>query len=485
MKSIYYRNQLLLITSFLVSSLLFLLSSCKKDLTSLNQNPNAPETANPQFLLSNVIYQIAKNNAEESWKNGNLLAQQTSNITYFPIDRYDVETNASLWDGTYRLLNDLHSIESSVATNDGYKGIALILRSQVASLLTDLWGDVPYSQAIKASTEQLFSPVYDKQQDIYTGPGGILDNLDKAVSLLTSTKDVVNGDILYNGDFSRWIRFANSLKIRYLMRISKRVDVSVKLQTLLTQNTLFKSNDDNAVIPFLASAPNQWFLINEREGRYEDVRMSKTSENIMVPLNDARLMVYFKPTAASVAIARPAYKGLPNGLNSQSQNAYDFSDISLIGKLFRNEPQGVNAPLMTYTELQFLLAEAAQKGFISESAQSYYQSAIQASHDYYGTKVPAGYFLQPGVMLNGTDNLKKIMTQKWISNFLNGYEAWFDIRRTGFPVLPIPKDNLNNDKYPVRFRYPTSEQAANKKNYDEASSGIGGDDYNSKGWWEK
>ena len=469
---------------FIIGSLLYVTSGCKKSLSDVNQNPNASETVDPQFLLSNVLYQSAKNNAEEAWKNGNLLAQLTSNIEFFPIDRYDVGSNTELWNATYRLLNDVSSIESSPATNNAYKGVALILRSTLASLLTDCWNDVPYSKAIKGKSENIFLPSYDKQEDIYTAQGGILDNLEKAVVLLTNNTDIIKGDILYKGDKAKWIRLANSLQVRYLLRVSKKVNVSAKLQALVTQNNLMTGNADNAVIPFLSSAPNQWFLINEREGRYADVRMSKTSENTFIPLSDARMAVYFKPTAASVTAGTPAFKGLPNGLSRTSQNAFNLNDISLIGKLFRDDVQGVNAPIMTFTELQFCLAEAAQKGLITGSASIYYQAAIQASHDYYKVNVPAGYLAKPEVSFNGTDNLKKIMTQKWISNFMNGYEAWIDVRRTGFPILPIPADNLNNNIFPVRFRYPNVEQAANKQNYDAAASRIGGDTYNSKGWWE-
>ncbi len=467
----------------LVFAFLFF-SSCKKNLSEVNLNPNAPEKADPQFLLGNVLYQSAKNNAEQGWKNGNLLAQHTSNIEFFPIDRYDVGTNTELWNATYRMLNDLYAIENAENTNQAYKGVALILRSTLGSLLTDLWGDVPYSQAIKGASNGNFAPVYDKQEDIYTGQNGILANLDKAITLLGSTTDVINGDILYKGDLTKWIRLANALKVRYLLRISKRQNVTVQLQAILTQNNLLRNNADNAVIPFLSSAPNQWFLINEREGRYADVRMSKTSENILNPLDDVRTAVFFKPSVLSVSSGTPRYKGLPNGLSKASQNAYNFNDISAIGRLFRDEPIGVNAPVMTYAELQFLLAEAAQKKLIPGSAAMYYEEGIKASHSYFGVVVGVNYLLSPGVALNGNDDLKKIMTQKWISNFLNGYEAWIDVRRTGFPQLPIPQDNLNANKFPVRFRYPATEQAANKANYEAAVKRLGADSYDSKGWWE-
>ena len=178
--------------------------SCKKGLSDANQNPNAPENIDPQFLLSNVLYQTAKNNAEEGWKNANLLAQHTSNIEFFPIDRYDVGSNTELWNALYRLLNDVKSIETSPQTNNAYKGLALILRSLLASELTDLWNDVPYSEAVKS----IFAPAYDKQEDIYRGPQGILANLDKAIQMLSSTPDAVSGDILYGGNLDKWQRLA-------------------------------------------------------------------------------------------------------------------------------------------------------------------------------------------------------------------------------------------------------------------------------------
>lgn len=138
-------------------------SACKKNLSEVNQNPNAPETADPQLLLSNVLYQTANNNAEEGWKAGDLLSQHTSNIKFFPIDRYDLGTNTELWNATYRLLNDINTIETAPLSNQAYKGVALVMKSVLAALLTDLWNDVPYSQAIKGASDGTFAPEYDKQ----------------------------------------------------------------------------------------------------------------------------------------------------------------------------------------------------------------------------------------------------------------------------------------------------------------------------------
>ena len=155
-----------------------------------------------------------------------------------------------------------------------------------------------------------------------------------------------------------------------------------------------------------------------------------------------------------------------------------------MGSYLRDEPDAVKAAFMTYAELQFCLAEAAHKGLISGSATNYYEAGIQGSFDHLGLTLPTGYLTQVNVILDGTNDLERIMTQKWIASFMNGYEAWFDFRRTGFPDLPMPQDNLNNDVFPVRYAYPSSEQAVNGSNYSDAVNAIGGDDYNSPGWWE-
>lgn len=358
------------------------------------------------------------------------------------------------------------------------------MKANLAALLTDLYGDVPYSEAVQGRTNKIFTPAYDKQEVIYTGKGGILELLRNAGQILEKSKDPLNGDILYNGNLDKWVRFANSLRVRYLMRISKKVNVAPELQNIVTQNKLITGNSTSAVIPFLASAPNQWFIFNEREGRYADVRMSKTIDSVFHALDDPRMAVYFKPTEATKNSPAKEYAGLPNGLSLANQNAFNLNKISTVGALFRDVPDGVDAYLMQYSELQFLLAEAALKGYISGSAATYYQAGIQASFDYFNTPVPANYFDRVNIKFNGTDDLQKIMTQKWLAHFMNGYEAWLDIRRTGFPKLKVAQDNLNNNVYPVRFHYPESEQAANPEKYQAALVQAGPDTYNRKGWWE-
>lgn len=465
----------------LLTALLLLTWSCKRELEDLNANPNAPEEVAPQFLLSNVLWEASNENSVQGWHAGNLLAQHTANIEFLPVDRYDLGTNTAYWNHLYHLLNDVKSMRTSENGNDAYDAVGMVLQAWIASQLTDLWGNVPYFEATQGAESGNWTPAFDAQENIYTAEGGILDLLRNASATLSNTSDVIAGDILYNGDLGSWERMANSLLVRYLLRVSDRVSVGTELQNLVDNAPLMQSNMDNAAVPYLTAAPNQWVIFTERVGRYTDVVMSETADQILNGLGDARLPVLFKTTNVNPT----EYKGLPNGLSRDSQTAYDLSDISLVGAFFRDIPDGPDANFMHYAELQFALAEASQKGLISGVTSAYYDEGIRASHEYYGLTLDPTYLLNTGVMLDGSADLERIMTQKWIALFLHGHEAWFNVRRTGFPVLPIPADNLNNNQFPVRYRYPESEQAVNGTNYSAAVSAIGADDLNQQGWWEQ
>ncbi len=471
------------ILSFLI--LVLAGTSCTKDFDTINENPNAPENVAPQFLLSNILWEAADGNAQQGWLAGNMLAQHTSNIEFQPVDRYDMGSNSAYWNLLYRLMNDIKSMNDAPGSNDAYQAVGQIMKAWIGSQLTDLWGPVPFSQSIQGESAGNFTPAYDPQEDIYTSSDGIIDLLKTAVATLENTNATIQGDIMYSGDFDKWIRFANSLQVRYLVRISDKQNVGADLQALVDGGKLMMGNADNGLVPYLTSSPNQWFIFNERIGRYTDLRMSTTIDSVLEANNDPRIEVLFKPTNNSQNSGTPVYDGIPNGLSRNSQNDYDLGDVSLLGAIFRDVPNGVDAQFMLYGELQFALAEAASRGLISGSAQTFYESGIEAMFDYYNTTMPATYLTQPAVALNGTDDLNKILTQKWIALINNGHEAWLNVRRTDLPKLTVGADNLNGDLYPVRYRYPESEQAANNNNYNMAVGQLtNGDTYNSKGWWE-
>lgn len=476
------------ITFCFLTVFLLLGGSCTEGFEEINENPNAPEQIGPSFLLSNVISVAAdKNTYEQGFRLANYLAQFAASVEFERIDRYEMGSNAQYWNGTYRLINDLESIKKSPGTNEAYQAVVDILRAYLFSQLTDMWGDVPYKDALKAG-ESNFAPAYDTQEFIYTdSQEGILAVLRKANETLSSTNAQIQGDMMFGNDLEKWRRFANSLRFRFLLRISKRLSDFSEMQELADSGDLMRGNADNAVVPYLASAPNQWPMSQAALGLYQEHRMTLTVDSVLRLWNDPRQEILYKPTAASVTAGNPQFKGLQNGLNRETINelGINLNDISLFGPIFRDVPNGVDAQFMQYAELQFSLAEAAERGFISGDSKAYYEQGIRAHFKYLNLDVPSGYLSQESVVLNGDKNLKKILTQKWLSLISNGHEAWFQIRRTGIPALKPGPDNLNEDRYPVRYLYPESEQAVNRENYLEVVSRIGGDDINTKVWWEK
>ncbi|HBU79888.1 MAG TPA: SusD/RagB family nutrient-binding outer membrane lipoprotein [Muricauda sp.] len=466
-----------------------LVVSCTSDFDSINDNPNEPQEVSPEFLLTNVI---AAESNEHTYNQGlrlnNYLAQFNADVEFERIDRYELGSNSGHWNLIYSLLADLESMETLPGYNEAYDGVAEILRSYLFSQLTDMWGDVPYSEAI-GFADFNFTPIYDTQESIYTDPeNGIIARLDAAVAKLQNTTESIRGDIMFGNDLTKWIRFANSLQVRYYLRISKKITDFSDLQQLADEDMLMQSNADNAVVPYLSSAPNQFPLFSASTGIYQGLKMSGTVEQTLKNWDDPRIAVFFNPTQESLLAGTPEFKGMPNGLSTQtiSEMGIVLNDVSNMSDRFRAVPDGVDAQLMLYSEVQFALAEAVERGYITGNAQTYYENGIKAHFEYYSTEVPGDYFSRDVIALNGSmdENLEKILTQKWLSLFMVGHEAWFNIRRTGIPALIPGLDNFNDNQYPSRYLYPESEQAANKENYDQAVSRIGGDNINVKSWWE-
>jgi len=461
--------------------------SCTKDFEEINQNPNAPENIDPQFLLTNVISVAGEDNTYlQGFRLSNYLTQFSASVEFERIDRYEMGTNSEYWNTLYGLINDLQSIKNNENSNQAYHAVADILQSYLFAQLTDMWGDVPYSEALQFEQKN-FNPKYDTQEFIYTDPQvGILAVLKAATEQLENTSDRIQGDVLFGGDLDLWVRFANSLRMRYLLRISNRLTDFSELQALANSGKLMRSNADNAVLPYLSASPNQFPMSQASLGLYQEHRMTKTVDSILSLWNDPRMEVLYKPTQKSVSEGSPEFKGLLNGQNREtiSDQGIDLNDISLFGSIFRDVPDGVDAQFMQYAELQFALAEAAERGWISGNAQAFYEEGIRASFQYYEVELPVDYLNQPAVALNGTDNLTKILSQKWLVLNTNGHEAWFNIRRTGIPEMKPGPDNLNNGRYPVRYLYPESEQATNSENNAAAAARMGGNTINSEGWWE-
>ena len=481
---------------FLVLAVAFVVPSCTEDFEEINTNPNAPTSVTSSLLLPQVQRDVINQVIGEAWGIGNIVVQHTAKNQFVNEDRYLWGEINGIWNSVYDNMRDVNNIiaQSEELGQNNYKGIALILKSWMFSLVTDCYGDAPYSEAGRGK-EGFIYPKYDTQEAIYNG---ILADLKTANEIMSVTGEVVSGDVIFNGDVIKWRKLANALRVRALMRISRVRNVSADLAAIVNDpvNTpLFAGNVDNAVYNYLSASPDQFPLHTARIGSFNEFRASQTLMTKLQALNDARLPIFFRPTPATEGTAEPVYVGIPNGLNDvdalQFNGGPQFQ--SRISDLFYEQAvssRGLSIAkgvIMTYAELQFLLAEASAKGLIANKTDEYYKSGIRASFEYYGLTADDTYLNQADVVLTGVqqDDLVKIGTQKWIASFYQGMEAWFDWRRTGIPALVAGPSNQNNDLIPVRFIYPIKEQSLNGDNRAEAVARQGADNINTKMWYLK
>lgn len=468
--------------------LLFLLPSCKKELSQINTNPNAPISAQPDLLLRQVLYDFGENNSYEGFVAGNVLGQYFTMVDFNLFDRHDLSSpqyGGKPWSYHYNNLRDNATILKQARENavfKVYEGPALIMKAYMTAALTDLYGDVPYTDALKGKDGNV-TPAYTSQEAIYTSSDGILDNLNKGIASIkayTGTQ-TLKGDILYNGNLTNWVKFANSLKIKYLMRISDKMDVSMELQSIFMTGEYQKTNAENAVFSFTAGPPNSFRMNTLRIGDFSLFILSQTAEEILKSNNDPRLNVFFRPTAAMPT----EYRGLLNGQNA-STNSITVANYSLAGNIFRENTGQLKANFMTAWETSFLLAEAAERGLLASSAKTLYDEGVTAAFSYWQTNMPANYLTSGPVAygVNLADKIGQIITQKWTANIINGYEGWIEYRRTGYPALKPIAASLNNNLIPVRLPYPIEEAALNSINYSTAASATNGNSVNAKVWWD-
>ncbi|HAZ02853.1 MAG: hypothetical protein A2W90_17070 [Bacteroidetes bacterium GWF2_42_66] len=492
--------------------LVFTFENCTNDFEEINADPNSIINPTPDLLLPTIIRSSQLDYFYKNFENGNCAADQVA-YQYMSVFNWDASTADKFCWGTFYdyLRNVQKMIEISTKTGqNNYLAVALIYKSWMFQVLTDNFGDLPYSEALKGESDGINQPGYDTQEAIYTG---ILSDLTTANDLIGTTGEVIKGDILFGNNITKWKKFANSLKIRCLMRISGRNNPSTALQTIINdpiKYPVFTSKDDQAAFTFLADAPNQ-SPIYPNYGKVTGFYISKTMADFMNVTGDKRIKLFAQPTPNSVLAGVPIYAGVPNGLGDASSTynggTNNQSPVGLLWYGIQNStlasPNAHQSLIMTYSELQFALAEAAEKGYISGGttvAKTYYEKGIQASYEYWQSRIPsnfvlpkkaditwdAAYLAVPAVAYAGTtaEKLAKIATQKWIDLFSLGFEAWAEWRRTNSPTLVAGPNTFNDGKIPVRMVYPSSEQAYNKTNYDAAVARIGGDNLNVKVWWD-
>ena len=465
---------------------------CDSKFDETNINPNDPTSVPAERLLPHGIYSAVTNIIGPSstvslgLDAGNGWAQHTARIQYTEIDQFSYTSD--LQDLTWRnLYNEpLTDFQRIIAlgksgSNENYQAIGMIMRSYVLSVLTDVYGDIPYTEALSGTTG-IVAPKFDAQKDVYTG---LVTEL-KTASDLVNTKAVDSGgDILYGGDMSKWKKFANSLSLRLLNRMLSKAETAAYAKTEMTRilsdpakYPVMTSNADVAQLVFL-SRPNNNPISENRRTR-DDHRISTALLDRLVALNDPRLGVY-----ASKAATTGEYKGVPNGLPNSDAGALGFTNTSKIGAYFTQETTpGV---IMSFAELNLIKAEAALRGVTAAGdAAKAYADGITASLAYYKLAPPADYLTKNALKTDNMAALTQVLEQKWLALFGQGVEAWTEYRRTGIPALTVPKVNYNGGMIPTRLPYPSSEENLNNVNLKLALTAMGGaNTMQTKLWWAK
>ncbi|AEI48328.1 SusD/RagB family nutrient-binding outer membrane lipoprotein [Runella slithyformis] len=462
----------------LTAVLMLSASACTEKFDELNTNPNAPSVATADLFLPHGIQSAV----DAYWGGslgmdiGDLISQYWARIQYTDIDQYSISSDvySGAWQTFHvEALADYQRIyKLGVETkNPNYQAVALIMRSWVFSLLTDIYGDIPYMQSIQG-LEGILQPKYDTQKEVYAGIIKELKTANDMIETADKTKSI-SGDILFANDMTKWKKFANSLSLRLLNRMLSKADAAMDVKTEI--NRILSDPAKYPVIGTVSEtiqlnyldATNNNNPINQNRKTRDDHRVSATLVNKLAALKDARLAVYAD---------RPAdggdYKGVPNGLSNADANALGLSKTSKVGAFF----VGPTAPgvILSYAELLFIKAELAYKGITAAGdAATNYANGITASHSQYKLTVSPEY-LAANAFKTGTEGYKQIMEQKWIALYGQGIEAWTEFRRTGYPELKPSVINVNGGVIPTRLPYPGSEESLNFTNFSAALKQQGG-----------
>jgi Starch-binding associating with outer membrane len=494
------------ISRSLVASAAVVAAACSTDLTGININPNNPTSAPPSALFTTAIGDGVSllNSSFVTLSMTSLFAQHIAQVQYVEEDRGHVRPeninflNATIYSGA---LEDLQKVKVSgvAAGAPGVWGPASVMQTWVFQNLTDLWGDIPYSQALQGdSLGGSLAPAYDAQKDIYSGMLKALTDASAGMKSAPSRgAGLGSGDIIYGGDLAKWQRFSNTLRARMALRMLKndRSKAIAELTAALTAG-LMASNDDNAAV----SWPGDGIFDNPLSRNFatrDDHRVSKTLLDTLISLDDPRIPVFAQPTKADPS----QYVGLQNGLDNVTVAPF-FNTTSRPGTIFYpgatvygtfGTPAGKSTPsyLATYAEAEFILAEAAEQGIAGASdAAAHYRDAVTASIEQWGgsTAEAAAYLAQPGVAYaGGAEGLRQIGLQKWIAFYTQGMEAWSEWRRTGNPstIRMGPQAFSDVQQVPRRIPYPSDEQSVNATNLAAAIARQGADTYLTRVWWDK
>jgi len=485
---------------FLLLAVLALpLSSCDEGFAEMNTNPNAINELDYNYLLSYAQMQTS-GERYENWRailiySSTMVQHLAALPNYWSGDKYlfNQGYSASLWERGYRnYIKEIAELLDKTAGDPEYANLYQVTRIwRVAAFhrMTDLYGDIPYSEAGKGFIDANFSPAYDTQESIYRD---MLKELDEAASAVGSGADEVTGDLIYDGDLTLWKKYAYSLMLRLAMRCSE-VDASLAqeyvgkattggVMTALTESALVPHSDGPAGINRNG--------IGEVFNADDNQRLSATFVDWMDGMGDPRLDVL------GVVASGGPQKGLPNGFTTTTLESYaGGSDLETYSRVNRQIAL-LESPMMfqSYAEVELLLAEAAERGWHSGDAATHYENGVRAAMEAWGVLYDASLAIDGADIdtylannpYDAANAMEQIGEQYWAATFWNEYEAYANFRRTGYPAL-VPVDfpgNEANSQVPRRLRYPAAEYGVNEANINAANTRQGPDEFTTKMWWD-
>lgn len=498
-------------------------AGCTKNFEELNTDPNSVTINNypPVYNLTRAQLEYTGNNdfSYETWRVNiiycGMMMQQLANASWYAGDKYfqnDAWANA-YFDVAYKdqvkYVVDLMAVTQGKAQYANLYQIARILKVMIFHRITDIYGDVPYTEAGLGYYDRIFTPTYDKQSDIYDN---MLKELDEAATALDPAKDKPGtGDLIYRNapnTIQLWKKLAYSMMLRLGMRLTKADAAKAKTWTEKAYaGGLFTSNADNAYILHDASGGratvnrNSNILAGEWSATTNgEVFLSKTFIDFLKTNTDPRLG-WISKIKGSGDITPANQVGLKNGYD-QNGGATDVStspgwtgSIDNFSTIRADIFLKLTGPtvLVTYAQDELLLAEAAKRGWsVGASAATHYNNGVtaamqqltqyDASASIPGAAITAYLTLHPYA-----DSYDQINTQYWAACFLDWYETWANWRRSGFPVL-VPVNYVGNatgGQIPRRMLYPASESSTNSAHYQEAITRQGANTFITRVWWDK
>ncbi len=499
----------------LLPVLLLFVTSCEKGLADLNINRTSPTAIDPVFQLNNAIVNTSFPTASLIYEIGivqQVISPNSGVLTGANFNQDNRDNTQALWQGYYRnvIRNTRDVINRTKDQPDriNLMNMARILQAFAFMVLTDTYGNIPYTEGGVGYISQTFLPVYDDQQAIYPK---IIQELSEASAALNAAGKIETGDVLFGGTIAQWKKFGYSVMLRAGMRLSK-IDAAKAQQTVQAAfaGGVILVNADNAFMRHTSDYLNPiGNTLNSTEAA--NFYLTEPFVNYLKNTNDPRLssiaIRYIgaksgpeqQPAIGSTDPARMI--GMPMGKDNTGAIAaaanlglasfYDFSQVD------RRRLMKTNAPFffITAAQTQLLLAEAAQRGWVtSGTAKGYFDAGVRAHMEQMAiydaaAAVPAAS-IQPYLdanPFNAATAMQQINTQYWIASFLNGPEAFANFRRSGFPVLtpnPFPGKSITGD-FIRRLTYPNSEISVNSDNVKAAIAKQGADNLDTRVWWDK